>query len=230
MAPNSCLGEHMVGVINPNSTQTLASQVQAAAAADFQLAPGEPVPGEATSTLSNAPTSTGAPPPSNGGGHGGGHSLSTGAIVGIVLGGVAFLAICAALFFFVGRSKSLKEVIKQRDGTNTHDPNMSQQYGRSDYGHGGLSSPGFQSPAPGYATPPPGHYPDYGFNSPPGYGQHNVGEQYPSGWTSPGPQHGHMSMMSNMNGQPAVAELHSPPLEQQSFSAELDASGRNKPK
>ncbi|KAI4693835.1 uncharacterized protein J4E84_002411 [Alternaria hordeiaustralica] len=123
---------------------------------------------------------------------------------------------------------------------------MSQQYGRSDYGHGGLSSPGFQSPAPDYATPPPGHYPDYGFNSPPGYGQHNVGEQYPSGWISPGPQHGHMSMMSNvsglsqqqidqskhaqMNGQPAVAELHSPPLEQQSFSAELDASGRNKPK
>jgi len=245
-APNSCLGEHMVGVINPNSTQTLASQVQAAAAADFQLAPGEPVPGEATSTLSNAPTSTGAPPPSNGESHGGGHSLSTGAIVGIVIGGVAFLAICAALFFFVGRSKSLKEVIKQRDGTNTHDPHMSQQYGRSDYGHGGLPSPGFQSPAPGYATPPPGHYPDYGFNSPPGYGQHNVGEQYPSGWTSPGPQQGHMSMMSNvsglsqqqidqlkhaqMNGQPAVAELHSPPLEQQSFSAELDASGRNKPK
>ncbi|KAI4631313.1 hypothetical protein J4E83_002844 [Alternaria metachromatica] len=245
-APNSCLGEHMVGVINPNSTQTLASQVQAAAAADFQLEPGEPVPGEASSTLSNTPTSTGAPPPSNGGGHGGGHSLSTGAIVGIVIGGVAFLAICAALFFFVGRSKSLKEVIKQRDGTNTHDPHMSQQYGRSDYGHGGLPSPGFQSPAPGYATPPPGHYPDYGFNSPPGYGQHNVGEQYPSGWTSPGPQQGHMSMMSNvsglsqqqidqlkhaqMNGQPAVAELHSPPLEQQSFSAELDASGRNKPK
>lgn len=35
---------------------------------------------------------------------------------------------------------------------------------------------------------------------------------------------------AQMNGQPAVAELHSPPLEQQSFSAELDASGRNKPK
>lgn len=194
-APNSCLGEHMVGVINPNSTQTLASQVQAAAAADFQVAPGDPIPAEATSTLSNAPTSTGTAPPPSGGGHGGGPSLSTGAIVGIVIGGVAFLAICAALFFFVGRSKSLKEVIKQRDTMNTHDPNMSQQYG-----HGGLASPGFQSPAPGYATPPPGHYPDYGFNSPPGYGQHNVGEQYPSGWTSPGPQHGHMSMMSNVSG------------------------------
>ncbi|KAG9195498.1 hypothetical protein G6011_00619 [Alternaria panax] len=244
-APNSCLGEHMVGAINPNSTQTLASQVHAAAAADFQVAPGEPIPAEATSTLSNAPTSTGTPTP-NSGGNDGGHSLSTGAIVGIAVGGVAFLTICAALFFFVGRSKSLKEVIKRQDATNNHDPNMSQQYGGSNYGHGGLGSPGFQSSTPGYATPPPGHRPDYGFNSPPQYGQHSVGEQYPSGWSSPGQQQGHLSMMSSvsgmsqqqidqikyaqMNTQPIVAELHSPPLEQQSFSAELEAPGRDKPR
>ncbi|CAN9354953.1 unnamed protein product [Alternaria sp. RS040] len=244
-APNSCLGEHMVGVINPNSTQTLASQVHAAAAADFQVAPGEPIPAEATSTLSNAPTSTGTTTPISGG-NGGGHTLSTGAIVGIAVGGVAFLAICAALFFFVGRSKSLKEVIKRQDAANNHDPHMSQQYGGSSYGHGGLASPGFQPSTPGYATPPPGHHSDYGFNSPPQYGQHSVGEQYPSGWSSPGQQHGHLSMMSSvsgmsqqqidqlkyaqMNTQPVVAELHSPPLEQQSFSAELEAPGRDKPR
>jgi hypothetical protein len=235
----------MVGVINPNSTQTLASQVHAAAAADFQVAPGEPIPAEATSTLSNAPTSTGTSTP-NSGGNGGGHTLSTGAIVGIAVGGVAFLAICAALFFFVGRSKSLKEVIKRQDATNNYDPNMSQQYGGSGYGHGGLASPGFPSPSPGYATPPPGHRPDYGFSSPPQYGQHGVGEQYPSGWSSPGQQQSHMSMMSSASGmsqqqmdqikyaqmhtQPAVAELHSPPLGQQSFSAELEAPGHDKPR
>ncbi|CAG5153848.1 uncharacterized protein ALTATR162_LOCUS3355 [Alternaria atra] len=244
-APDSCLKQHMVGVINPNSTQTLASQVHAAAAADFQVAPGQPIPAEATSTLSNAPTSTGTSTP-NSGGNDGGHTLSTGAIVGIAVGGVAFLAICAALFFFVGRSKSLKEVIKRQDATNNHDPNMSQQYGGSSYGHGGLASPGFPSPAPGYATPPLGHRPDYGFSSPPQYGQHSVGEQYPSGWSSPGLQQGHMSMMSSasgmsqqqmdqikyaqMNTQPLVAELHSPPLGQQSFSAELEAPGLDKPR
>jgi hypothetical protein len=34
---------------------------------------------------------------------------------------------------------------------------------------------------------------------------------------------------AQMNSQP-VAELHSPPLEQQSFSAELEAPGREKPR
>jgi hypothetical protein len=192
----------MVGVINPNSTQSLALQINAAADADFEVAPGQPIPAEATSTLSYGPTSTGTPTPNppNSGGGGGGHTLSTGAIVGIAIGGVAFLAICAALFFFVGRSKSLKEVIKRQGATNNHDPNMSQQYGGSSYGHGGLASPGFQSPTPGYATPPPGHRPDYSFGSPPQYGQHSVGEQYPSGWSSSGQQQGHMSMMSNVSG------------------------------
>ncbi|KNG48729.1 extracellular serine-rich protein [Stemphylium lycopersici] len=122
-APESCTGKLMVGAINPNSTQTLASQVHAAAVADFQVAPGEPIPAEASSTLSSAPTSIG--PPGGSGGDDGDHSLSTGAIAGIVVGGVAFLAICAALFFFVGRSKTLKETIKRQDAANNPDPHMS---------------------------------------------------------------------------------------------------------
>ncbi|KAF1833145.1 hypothetical protein BDW02DRAFT_395779 [Decorospora gaudefroyi] len=238
-APKSCIGEHMVGVINPNSTQTLAKQVQAAASADFQVAPGEPIPGEASSTLLSAPTSTASPPPSGGGGEG--HTLSTGAIVGIAVGGVAFLVICAALFFFVGRSKSLKEAVKRQDTTN-RDPHISQHDG-STYGNGGLASPGVQSP--GYASPQPTQS-EYGFTSPPGYGQHNVGgEPYPGAWgNSPHQPHGHLSMMSSVSGmsqqqidqlkyahsstQPAVAELQSPPLDQHSFSAELEAHGQEK--
>ena len=184
----------MVGVINPNSTQTLASQVQAAAAADFQVAPGDPIPAEATSTLASpsgtsAPTSSASAAPSSGGGS---HTLSTGAIVGIAIGGVAFLIICAALFFFVGRSKSLKEVIKRQDATNGTNPHMSQNYG-----NGGLASPGLQS-SQGHMSPPPGS--DYGFSSPPQYGQHGVSEQYPSGWGSPPMQQGHLSMLSNVSG------------------------------
>ncbi|EUC48972.1 hypothetical protein COCMIDRAFT_33641 [Bipolaris oryzae ATCC 44560] len=230
-APNSCIGEHMVGVINPNSTQTLASQVQAAAAADFQIAPGEPIPAEATSSAT-------PPPASNG--NNGSHKLSTGAIAGIAVGGVAFLALCAALFFFIGRSNSQKNIIKQHEATNSVDPHMSQ-YGSAGarYGDGGLASPGFAPARPGYATPPPGHLGDHGYGSPPQYGQHGVGEAHPGGWTSPVPHQGHLSMMSSTSGmsqaqldqlkyahtstQAAPAELHSPPIGQQGFSAELEA-------
>ena len=81
----------MVGAINPNSTQTLASQIQAAQNADFQLAVGDPVPNEATSTILNGPTSTSTTNPSSGGS--GGTHLSGGAIAGIVVGAVAFLVI-----------------------------------------------------------------------------------------------------------------------------------------
>jgi hypothetical protein len=187
----------MVGVINPNSTETLDAQISAAAAADFMVEPGDPIPNEATSTLASpsstsAPTSSASSAPSSGRGS---HTLSTGAIVGIAIGGVAFLIICAALFFFVGRSKSLKEVIKRQDATNTN-PHMSQ-YGGSNYGHGGLASPGF-TPSAGHMSPPPGS--DYGFSSPPQYGQHGVSEQYPSGWGSPPMQQGHLSMLSNTSG------------------------------
>ncbi|EUC38505.1 hypothetical protein COCCADRAFT_82921 [Bipolaris zeicola 26-R-13] len=230
-APKSCIGEHMVGVINPNSTQTLASQVQAAAAADFQIAPGEPIPAEATSSATSTPASNG---------NSGSHKLSTGAIAGIAVGGVAFVALCAALFFFVGRSNSLKNTIKRHNATNNVDPHMSQYGGAgARYGDGGLASPGFAPARPGYATPPPGHLGDLGYGSPPQYGQHGVGDAHPGGWTSPIPHQGHLSMMSSTSGmsqaqldqlkyahmstQPAPAELHSPPIGQQGFSAELEA-------
>lgn len=191
----------MVGAINPNSTQTLASQVQAAAQADFQIAPGQPIPAEASSTLSSYSGATGTPPPSNYNANHSSSTLSGGAIAGIVVGSVAFLVICAALFFFVGRSKSLKETLKQQNAPNNGDPHMSQQYGAGvPYGDGGLASPGFQPSRPGYATPPPGQQADYGFGSPPQYGQHSVSEQHLSGWTSPTAHQGHLSMMSNTSG------------------------------
>ncbi|KAH7393016.1 hypothetical protein BKA66DRAFT_318641 [Pyrenochaeta sp. MPI-SDFR-AT-0127] len=194
-APNSCKGELMVGAINPNGTQTLDAQIRAARSADFQVAPGEAVPKEATSSLVNGPTasasSTSAPPSG-----GGSSSLSGGAIAGIVVGGVAFLAICGALFYFVGRSKSLKEVIKRQDATvrtsttpGPGGPEMGQHY----------SQQAAYPQQPPYSQTP-GH-PDYGMNSPPMYGQHNATEQYPSGWASPGQQSGHLSMMSTMTQQ-----------------------------
>jgi hypothetical protein len=217
-APGSCVDKFMVGAINPNSTQTLNGQVQAAKDADFQLVLGESVPNEATSTLRNGPTGAASNDNSSGGG---GTHLSSGVIAGIVVGAVAFLVICAALFFFVGRSKSLKEVIKRQDAN-----------ARVSGSHMGAASPGMPySPTPGYAEA--GHLPPYA--------QHNATEAHPSGWASPNLQH--MSMMSQTNGmsqeqldyykhaqvQQAPVEMHSPQPGQNEFgAAELDgSSGQN---
>jgi plastocyanin len=221
-APKSCTDKLMVGAINANSSQTLDSQIQAARDADFQLAVGDPIPNEATSTLLNGPTSTPSSSSSSGGSH-----LSGGAIAGIVVGAVAFLVCCAALFFYVGRSKSLKEEIKRQDASARH------------------STPG---PEMGYGPQSP-HMPRYGSPAPP-YGQHSATEQYPSGWTSGhgSPQmgnQGHLSMMSQFSGmsqeqldyykqsqapiQAPPAELHSPPPGQQEFRVELDGHAPKPP-
>lgn len=208
-APGSCIDKHMVGAINANSTHTLELQIQAAQKADYQLEVGDPLPNEATSTLLGGPTS--APTHSS---SGGGSHLSGGAIAGIVIGGVAFLVICAALFFYVGRFKSLKEVMKRQDGNAN-----------------GTSTPG---PEMGYMSHD--QVPRYGSPAP-AYGQHNVSEQHPSGWQgSPQMQQGHLSMQSQMSGmsqeqldyykhtqaQKPPVELHSPQPGQDEFRAELD--------
>lgn len=95
----------MVGAINPNSTQTLEMQIGYAKSADYQLAPGEAAPreGVASSTPSSISESSG------------GKRISTGLMIGIAVGVVAFLAMCAALFFFIGRSRSLKESVKKHN-------------------------------------------------------------------------------------------------------------------
>ncbi|KAI0570573.1 hypothetical protein Alg130_11177 [Pyrenophora tritici-repentis] len=100
-APDSCRGKQMVGAINANDTQTLHEQVLAAAKADYQVAPGEPVPNEASSTFTPTPTASShrdlasvrqmSP------------KLSTAAIVGIALGGIVFLAACVGFLLFLTR-------------------------------------------------------------------------------------------------------------------------------
>ncbi|KAH6650823.1 hypothetical protein F5144DRAFT_61520 [Chaetomium tenue] len=101
-APHSCVDYHMVGVINPNSTQTLARQLEYAGNATYQLMPGEPFPSE---TPVPTPTPGGGPPPADGdnGGGGGGGGLSGGAIAGIAIGGAAVLILGAALVYLCGR-------------------------------------------------------------------------------------------------------------------------------
>ncbi|KAL2199199.1 hypothetical protein P885DRAFT_75614 [Corynascus similis CBS 632.67] len=102
-APASCVGYHMIGVINPNSTQTLAKQLKYAEDATYQLMPGEPFPSE---TPVPTPTPGEGPPKDDSdsdSGSGGGSRLSAGAIAGIAIGAAAVLILGAALLYLCGR-------------------------------------------------------------------------------------------------------------------------------
>jgi len=208
---------NMVGVINPNATHTLEKQIQSAKDAEFMLAPGDDIPTEASSTLSGTTTSTSSPSASNtAAGSGGSSKLSGGAIAGIVVGAVAFLAICAALFFFVGRTKSLKEVLERKEATvnrpETGGPDMST-----------TMSPAFSAATP-YSPHQSIQASEYGI--PPGYTQTNVTDQHPSGWVSPDPRHMSMSPQphdAKPEQQVWAAEMPGPEVHQQSFAAELEA-------
>ena len=93
----------MVGVINPNSTQSLERQIQSAKSADFEVAPGGKIPSE-SSASSKAPEATDSALPGHSIGPVG-HSISPGGIVGIVIGGLCVVALCAALFFIAIKRK-----------------------------------------------------------------------------------------------------------------------------
>jgi hypothetical protein len=138
----------MVGSINPNSTQTLDAQIQAAKGADFQVAPGQPVPREASSTLAVAPaaSSLGTVAPVS---H---HSskLPGTTILGIVLGCLAFLAICVGIFYFVSRKARTKREQAASLALPTHPVSI------------GPLSPevsGYLSPISPYNEIPSYHYP-----------------------------------------------------------------------
>jgi hypothetical protein len=92
----------MVGVINPNNTQTLAEQVKAAVKADYQVAPGDPVPNEASSTSISTPTASSRSDLATAKEQSA--TLSTGAIAGITVGGILFLVLCAGVLFCLIRN------------------------------------------------------------------------------------------------------------------------------
>lgn len=197
----------MVGVINPNSTQTLDMQMKAAEKATIMVVPGDPVPKEGSTTsllpgATNSPTSS--PTPSD---H---HTLSRNATIGIAVGGVIFVAICAALFYFVGRAKSLKESMNRRDAT------VSKPSGQEYTGIPGSipNSPGYSQYSPNLSQAE--------------YGNHLS----QNGWGSPTLHPTHISMMpqgrmSIMSGKsPHVAppaEMASPSPTENRFAAELEA-------
>lgn len=121
----------MVGVINPLESQSIDKQIAAAKNAAYQLAPGEALPVEGASPTSSAtpsasPTSSATPYASpSAAAHK--STLGGGAIAGIAIGGLVLLLMSAALFYFIGRSKTYKDMFKaSRGGTSSHPENPSE--------------------------------------------------------------------------------------------------------
>lgn len=91
----------MVGVINPNKTQTIGVQEAFAKNSTVQLAPGDPWPSEVPKPDGSSGSSGSSGDSNNN--NGGGSHLGAGAIAGIVIGAAAVLIIGATLVYLCGR-------------------------------------------------------------------------------------------------------------------------------
>jgi len=97
----------MIGSINQNATFSLAAQLASINSSDIMLQPGENVPDESTPSSASSPSSSSH-----------GIHLSNGAIAGIVVAGVLVLALACALFWFVGRHRTLKASLSNTSQTS----------------------------------------------------------------------------------------------------------------
>ncbi|KAH8674478.1 hypothetical protein BGZ60DRAFT_526439 [Tricladium varicosporioides] len=144
-APSACL-DGMIGVINPNATQNYLSQFKYTQGDIIQLSPGEKYPpetaiasyhrtGKASATANlvtvtafasaaittPASTSTAAAPAPASHSH-----ISTGAIIGIAIGGVAVAVLAGALIWMCGRQKTIKEILHQQEQKQAQNHNSYQ--------------------------------------------------------------------------------------------------------
>jgi hypothetical protein len=120
-APGSCINYGMVGVINPNANVSLEKQVQLAKDSKYMLQPGDKFPTERISSISPSPASTTVSPMTTGTSTASSSSssstnyhssLSSAAVAGLSIAVVILVILAAALCFFIGRNKSLKEQVR----------------------------------------------------------------------------------------------------------------------
>ncbi|KAI1307746.1 hypothetical protein F5Y03DRAFT_405388 [Xylaria venustula] len=103
---NSCKGNKMIGVINPNSTWTLDKQDSFINPTILELQPGDPLPSESNGTDSESE------------GHQDRYAvpdLSIGEITGIVISSVAMLLLVATLAYTCRRQGRLERDLQQRN-------------------------------------------------------------------------------------------------------------------
>lgn len=146
-APTSCINYQMIGVINPNSSTSLDTQKQEASQSHFMLAPGQPFPSEADMPSGDVnQTASGAAHPSTTATDSS-DGLSKGVIAGIVVASVVVALLAAAVFFLLGRHKTMLKFMQrnQHQAAGPQDPPGNQDYKSP---HGDMSTFG------NYASPP----------------------------------------------------------------------------
>ncbi|CAD6452140.1 c12dab74-874d-4bee-8431-555e9fafc929 [Sclerotinia trifoliorum] len=105
-APGACQ-DGMIGVINPNTTQTFDVQFAYAENSTMEFSPNEYFPLETSKPVAGTDSHKPFPP---------------GAIAGIVISAVAVIALAGALFYMCGRHRTMKEVLHNGSaGPQTND-------------------------------------------------------------------------------------------------------------
>ncbi|KAJ5305852.1 hypothetical protein N7508_004867 [Penicillium antarcticum] len=183
-AIDSCLKNGMVGVINPNSSETFKSQYKKALHYPYMLVPGQSMPAEGegttTDTTSSATASATSSPSDK-------HGLSTGAIAGIAVAGVAFLAILVALFFVLGRNRVYSQWMSSQDG-------RTERTARWALFNSDAHSNGNRKSEMSSSTLKPGHIDISAVSSPdPNVRTFSPGTEHMSSHGSPSTQQGHWS-------------------------------------
>ncbi|KAK4151481.1 hypothetical protein C8A00DRAFT_35885 [Chaetomidium leptoderma] len=168
-APHSCVDYHMIGVINPNKTQSLAAQQDYADKVTYQLAPGDQFPSETPIPKPNPGSGDGPTDPGNGngggGGGGGGGGLSGGAIAGIVIGAAAVIILGAALVYLCGRRGGFDKAYRKSGlPTTTTSAAAAGGGGGGGGGAGGVAGVGPGAGAPGSPDMVEGYYANGGNN------------------------------------------------------------------
>lgn len=124
-APGSCIDNWMIGVINPNDTQTLEVQIAYTKNATTQVVPGDPLPSETAASTSGATPTSGSSSGSGSNSHSSA-PLSPGAIAGIAIGGSVVLLIAATLLYLCGRRGGLDKAYNRQSRHTMPPPPLSE--------------------------------------------------------------------------------------------------------
>ncbi|EME85773.1 uncharacterized protein MYCFIDRAFT_193997 [Pseudocercospora fijiensis CIRAD86] len=131
-APGSCYGKGMLGVINANSETNVTKQIELAKASRYGLEFGDTMAPAASASMTALAAEVLADDKEHP------HSLSTGAIVGIAVGGAAGVALLGALLFFLRRNRKLKKQLRASQtvpaaGMPPPSDTMQQHHGHTSY-------------------------------------------------------------------------------------------------